>query len=66
MSGSDDFSEYTLAGRGAFAALGAGGTHPHHSEFFEIDEQVMMVGAAYFAQVATDYLNAEKRRGAEL
>lgn len=63
MSGSDDFSEYTMAGRGAFAALGAGGSHPHHSEFFDIDESVMTVGAAYFAQVAMDYLNAAKQEG---
>ena len=63
MSGSDDFSEYTMAGRGAFAALGAGGSHPHHSEFFDIDESVMTVGAAYFAQVAMDYLNAVKQEG---
>lgn len=28
MSGSDDFSEYTMAGRGAFAALGAAAATP--------------------------------------
>lgn len=63
MSGSDDFSEYTMAGRGAFATLGAGKSHPHHSEFFDIEEPVMTVGAAYFAQVAMDFLNASTQEG---
>ena len=59
--GSEDFSEYTQVVPGALMFLGARNeekrcNYSHHSNFFNIDEDALSIGAASYAQVALDYL----------
>ncbi len=55
--GGEDFAEYTVLVPSTFADLGAGGTYPHHSEHFWVDESAFKTGAALYCQVAKDYLD---------
>lgn len=56
MMGAEDFAEYTSHAKGGFAALGAGGEHPQHSDFFTVDEEAFKTGIAWYIQVAYDTL----------
>lgn len=57
MMGGEDFAEYTVHTRAAFASVGAGGEYPQHSNKVYFDEESFITGAALYAQVAVDYLN---------
>jgi amidohydrolase len=57
----ENFAEYQRVVPGVFAFLGSrnpskGADAPHHSECFNIDEEVLPGGAAVAAQYALDYL----------
>ncbi|GAA0729016.1 M20 family metallopeptidase [Clostridium malenominatum] len=61
VMGSEDFSEYAQRVPGALMFLGGRNEeknccYSHHSNFFDIDEDAMPIGAATYAQVALDYL----------
>jgi amidohydrolase len=56
--GAEDFAEYTAVIPGGFVALGGGGEHPMHSDYFVIDEEALKTGIAWYVQVAGDYLAA--------
>lgn len=63
--GSEDFSEYAQRVPGAFMFLGGrneekGCKYSHHSNFFNVDEDALPLGAASYAQVAIDFLNKNK------
>lgn len=58
--GAEDFADYTPHCTSGFALLGGGGTAPQHSDHFCIDESALETGAAMYAQVAVDYLDAHK------
>lgn len=60
--GSEDFSEYVEKIPGTIMFLGGrneekGCCYSHHSNFFNIDEDALPIGAASYAQFAVDYLN---------
>lgn len=60
--GSEDFSEYVEKIPGTIMFLGGrneekGCCYSHHSNFFNIDEDALPIGAASYAQFAIDYLN---------
>jgi amidohydrolase len=56
VMGAEDFSAYTALIKGGFVALGGGGEHPQHSDYFCIDEKAFKTGVAWYIQVACDYL----------
>ncbi|MEW9096612.1 MAG: amidohydrolase [Clostridiaceae bacterium] len=61
VMGSEDFSEYTERVPGALLFLGGRNEekkccYSHHSNFFNIDEDALPLGAASYAQVALDYI----------
>lgn len=61
IMGSEDFSEYLQYVPGALMLLGAGNKeknccYSNHSNFFNVDEDVLSIGAACYTQVALDYL----------
>jgi len=60
---SEDFSEFSARVPGVFMFLGAGNaakgtTFPHHNPRFDIDEDVLVNGAAMLVQGALDFLAA--------
>lgn len=62
MMGAEDFSFYSEAVPAAFFYIGImnetlGSTHPGHSPYFMIDEDVLPIGAATHAAIAERYLN---------
>lgn len=57
--GGEDFSEYTVLAKAAFARLGAGGEYPNHSDYVVFDEDSFPTGVALHCQVAWDFLNGE-------
>jgi amidohydrolase len=63
LMGSEDFAEYTAHAKSAFIALGGGGEHPQHSDYFRIEEEAMKTGMAWHIQAALDTLT-DKAKGA--
>lgn len=63
--GAEDFAYMTQAARGAMFMLGAavpeGPVRHHHTETFDIDESVMVKGAAVLAETARRYLTGTYR-----
>lgn len=62
VMGSEDFSEYIKYVPGAIIHLGAYNEakkcfYPHHSNYFNVDEDVLKIGVASYAQIALDFLN---------
>ena len=57
--GGEDFSEYTVLTKAAFARLGAGGEYPNHSDYVVFDEDAFPTGVALHCQVAWDFLNGD-------
>jgi amidohydrolase len=60
----EDMSLYLEKAPGAFFVLGTGNSkkgiiHPHHSPRFDVDEEVLWIGAAVFVQMVRDYLASE-------
>ncbi len=60
--GAEDFSVYMDAAPGLYGQLGCrneakGITSPHHSDTFDVDEDVLPLGAALYAQFALDFLD---------
>ena len=60
--GSEDFQEYVEKIPGTIMFLGGRNEekdvcYSHHSNFFNIDEDALPIGAASYAQFAIDYLN---------
>ena len=53
----EDFSEYSVLTKAAFASLGAGGEFPGHSDYVVYDESAFPTGVALYSQVAWDFLN---------
>ncbi|KAG0500870.1 hypothetical protein HPP92_000942 [Vanilla planifolia] len=63
----EDFSYYSQKMLAALFAIGMrnesfGSTHPNHSPFFVVDEEVLPLGAAFHAAVAMTYLERESLR----
>ncbi|RVU54229.1 amidohydrolase [Anaerosphaera multitolerans] len=61
VTGGEDFSFYLENKPGCFAFIGGrnpdvDAVHPHHSEFFNIDDKVLAEGSGVYAQYAIDYL----------
>ncbi len=61
-TGGEDFAFYVENKQGCFGFIGArndeiGANHPHHSEFFKIDESALVNGAGLYAQYTVDFLN---------
>lgn len=61
-SGGEDFSEYLRLAPGCFAYLGVyneacGAVHPHHSNYFNVDESVLINGSMIAAQYVKNFLN---------
>jgi len=57
----DDIAEYAAIAPVCYIKLGVrneaiGACHPHHSEFFRIDETALPVGTAWLCQIARDWL----------
>ena len=66
MTGSEDFAYYMEKVPGAFAFIGCrnqkiGATYTNHSDKFKVDEAALHRGAAFYAQVACDYLEETSR-----
>ncbi|PRR78294.1 putative hydrolase YxeP [Clostridium liquoris] len=62
IMGSEDFSEYVAKVPGALMLLGGRNEeknccYSHHSNFFNVDEDALPIGASSYAQVALDFLN---------
>lgn len=62
VMGSEDFSEYVEKVPGALMFLGGRNEekkccYSHHSNFFNVDEDALPIGAGSYAQVALDFLN---------
>lgn len=62
MTGGEDFAFFMEKVPGAFAMIGTRGedkkTHwPQHHPNYDIDEDALILGAALYAQFATDFLN---------
>lgn len=62
LMSSEDFSEYLQKVPGTYMFVGGGNTekgwtHSLHSNFFNVDEEALPIGAASYAQVAVDFLN---------
>lgn len=55
--GGEDFAEYSVLTKAAFASLGAGGKFPNHSDYVVFDESSFPTGVALHCQVAWDFLN---------
>jgi len=55
--GGEDFAEYSVVTKAAFASLGAGGEFPNHSDYVVFDESAFPTGVALYSQVAWDFLN---------
>ena len=55
--GGEDFAEYSVITKAAFASLGAGGDFPNHSDYVVFDESAFPTGVALYSQVAWDFLN---------
>lgn len=56
MMGAEDFAEYTAKAKAGFIALGGGGEHPQHSDYFWLDEEAFKTGVAWLIQVTYDCL----------
>ena len=61
---SDDFADYRAIGPICYARLGIGSDeadsrHAHHSQRFRVDVSALPKAAAWFAQVALEYLKGE-------
>ncbi len=64
--GGEDFAFYTQRVPGAFIVLGTGnpekGTDkPHHSPYFDVDEDVLYIGTAIHAALAYSYLSRREK-----
>jgi amidohydrolase len=59
MMGAEDFAEYTAKAKAGFVALGGGGEHPQHSDYFKIEEEAFKAGVAWYIQVAYDALEGQ-------
>ncbi len=55
--GAEDFAEYTVLTKGAFAMLGGGTEYPNHSDKIVFDEDCFRTGVALHCQAAWDFLN---------
>ena len=60
-TGAEDFAYFTQEKPGAMIRLGCGNeskgiTHPLHSAFFDIDEEVLMIGVELFTEAVRRYL----------
>ena len=55
-TGGEDFAYYTTDAKASFMGIGIGGNYPLHSDYFELDEEAMKSGTAWYAQVAYDFL----------
>ncbi|MGR7915906.1 amidohydrolase [Finegoldia sp. P1-F-LS] len=63
-TGGEDFSYYLEKKPGCFGFVGCrnpevGADYPHHNERFNVDESVLINGAATYAQYAIDFLNQQ-------
>lgn len=63
-TGGEDFSFYLEKKPGCFGFVGCrnpevGADYPHHNERFNVDETVLINGAATYAQYAIDFLNQQ-------
>ena len=63
-TGSEDFSLFLEKVPGVIALLGSrnekkAACYPHHHESFDIDEDVLVAGAALYAQYALDFLESD-------
>lgn len=56
VMGGEDFASYLQHVPGAFAFLGIGGPHPHHSARFNIDEAVLPLGVRLMTAIALEAL----------
>ena len=59
--GGEDFSYYLQKVPGAFFRLGnrneaKGTTHPYHSSFFDVDEDILPLGVEMFVRIIDEYL----------
>ncbi len=54
VMGGEDFASYLQHVPGAFAFLGIGGSHPHHSARFDIDEAVLPIGVRLLTALALE------------
>lgn len=59
MMGAEDFADYTVLTKAAFAMVGGGGEYPNHSDHIVFDEDSLRTGVALHCQVAYDFLNGE-------
>lgn len=57
--GAEDFAEYTVHAKAAFAMVGGGSKEPNHSDHIVFDEDSFRTGVALHCQVAYDYLNGQ-------
>lgn len=62
--GGEDFAYFTQEVPGAIAFVGSrnpdkDADHPHHSNYFNIDEDALEIGMNLYAQVAVDFLTEE-------
>lgn len=57
--GAEDFAEYTVHAKAAFAMVGGGSKEPNHSDHIVFDEDSFRTGVALHCQVAYDFLNGQ-------
>ena len=64
MTGTEDFGYVTQEIPGMFAFIGAGkpGNAPLHSPCMVLDEDVLPIGAAVYANVAVSWLRERKQK----
>ena len=54
--GGEDFSCYMQQALGIFIRVGTGGQYPGHHPKFTVDPAALVPAAAYFAQMAEEWL----------
>lgn len=59
VMGGEDFAEFTMRQKAAFAMVGVGGDYPWHSDHFIVDEDALRTGVALYAQTALDFLSSD-------
>lgn len=59
MMGAEDFADYTVKAKAAFAMVGGGSKEPNHSDYVIFDDNSLRTGVALHCQVAYDFLNGQ-------
>ncbi len=56
LAGGEDFAQYGKYTRAAYFRIGSGTNTPMHSDYFDIKENILVTGTAFYTKLALDYL----------